>query len=477
MKKLVTFLMISVMALCLAACGDSNETENKATATPKATEAPKTEENAATETEEDAEARDLGGQTIVIADWWSGNEEGTDESNYRITDTTYQEEYWDYQDEMMEKYNYKLIRQTKSSWADMAQDAMLSITTNNPLGDIIVLDSGSVASLLDKGMFADVSNVSEFDFSDEKWNQAVLEVMTVGDAVYGFAGSTEPRTGVFYNKELFKQAGLDENLPYTMQADGTWTFENFTDLCKKLCMDTDNDGTYDVYAIASFSADFFAAALLANGTDVITKADDGSLMVNTSDPAVLEALNWGRELYDLGYHMPQPEDSEWNWFVKAFQEGQVAMRVCEEYNVSEINQYDFDFGFVCFPQGPSADSLISIVRENILVIPSCFDDQHISDTAFAYNIYTSDVPGYEDDDTAWKASYETLFKDEQAVSETLNNMINVLPQKMSSTILLPDYAKDWCYSIDAGSATPAEVMEEYTSQWDAMVSEFNEKFN
>lgn len=464
-KKLMLLLVVLVFAFSVVACGDKDEDDKNST-TPSATQG----QNTTKPTEPAEEVRDLGGKEIVIADWWSTE-------TYRDANTTYLEDYWNHQDEMMKKYNYTIVRKGVSSWGDMGQDAMLSITNGSPIGDIITLDSGSVAALLDKGLFADVSVLKEFDFTDDKWNKAVLEVMTVGNAVYGFAGSTEPRTGVFFNMDLFETLGVDPQLPYDLQESGEWNWANFKDLCSKLkaAGDTDSDGVQDVYPIASFSTDFFPACMVANGTDVIVN-NEGTLATNLDDPAILEALNWGYSLYEEGYVMPQPEGSEWNWFIPAFQEQKTCMRVCEEYEAGTIVNYDFKSGFVCFPYGPSSDgNLVSIVRENILIIPSCFTDAQIADIAFAYDIFTDDTPGYEDDDSSWKGSYEAMFKDSRAVNETLDLMINELPQVMRPTILLPDYVNDWIWDIDAGAATPAEQLEAYGSQWQQMVDDFNAK--
>ncbi len=465
MKKLVLTLMLLALAMAFVACGKDDEPADKPTNTP--TTAPTKGEDKPSEP-----ARDLGGKEIVIADWWT-----TDD--YNVPKTTYEEEYWAYQNQMMKDHKYTIVRKNVAQWEGFSETAMLSITINEPCGHVIVLDSGWVASLMDKGYFADVSDVKEFDFTDDKWNKAVLDVMSVGDAIYGFAGSTEPRTGVFFNMDLFKQLGVDPETPYDLQAQEKWTWDEFKKLAKQLTQDTNNDGVSDVYGIASFSNDFFKACLLSNNTNVITKDSDGNLMVNLEDPKVLEALDWGRSFYDEGLHMPRPEgeDVDWEWFVQAFQEQKTAMRVCEEYNVSTINQYGFKFGFVCFPKGPSADSMISIVRENILVIPQCDATKNIvGDIAYAYNIFTNRAPGYEDDDTAWKGQYEALFADERAVNETLKLMINDLEQKMDETILISDYAWDWLWDIDSGVATPAEQLEAFGSQWETMVGEFNAKF-
>lgn len=44
----------------------------------------------------------------------------------------------------------------------------------------------------------------------------------------------EPRKGVFFNKRLLNDAGVDPEEIYDLQAKGEWTWEAFEALCEKL---------------------------------------------------------------------------------------------------------------------------------------------------------------------------------------------------------------------------------------------------
>lgn len=478
LKKLLLLVVVLAFVFALVGCGDDKKNESDPTKAPEATKAPEgNKDPEATPTPVDD--RNLGGKEIVIADWWS-DPEG---NNERDTSTQYMEDYWDYQDKMMKDHNYTIVRKGPYGWGEVQSNAMLSITNGEPYGDIIVLDSGWVASLLDKGLFADVSALEEFNFSDDKWNQGVRDVMTVGNATYGFAASTEPRTGIFFNMDLFETLGIDKNLPYDLQAEGKWNWEEFEKLCNDILAkgDTDGNGVQDVYPLTGQNTVFYTALMTANNTNVIVKDKDGKLVSNLDDPAVLEALNKGWDWAEQTLFMPAPqpttegESIPWDWFKQAFQEQQAAMRIEEEYAIGQMQDYGFKVGFVCVPCGPNSDGMVSIIRENVQIIPSCFDKQHISDIAYAYNVFTSDVPGYEDDDASWKSGYEALFMDSRAVNETLDLMINKLPQVMRTTMLLPEYNDEWIWSIDSGEVSPAEQMEAYGSQWQTMCDDFNAK--
>lgn len=485
-KKVLLVVLACVVCLSLVACkkSDENKTDDKknntTTAPTNTPEPTKGGETTPEPTDVPVEKNDFGGASVILADWWSPE-------NWKDPTNSIDEAFWDWQNQLMADNNYTFDRKKCYEWGEVQETATLSITTNEPVGDIIVLDSGWVASLLDKDMFRDVSNMKYFNWDDAKWNQGVKDVMTIGKGIYGFAAGLEPRTGIFFNKDLFKKIlGEDKaNYPYELQANGQWNWDNFKNLCKDLTKDLDGDGTPDVYGIASFSNDFFTACLLANATNVVVKNENGELVMNANDSAVLDALNWGRSLYDEGYHMPRPEgdDVQWNWFVQMFQEQRTAMRCCEEYNVSDfcaknddgIAAYPFEYGFVTFPYGPKAGKLLSIDRENVLIIPNCDAVKDKLDViSFAYNNYTDKCQEQLDDPNAWKASYEAQFMDKESM-DTLDLMINKLDQVMNCTILLPDFVWDWVWDIDSGVATPKEQIDTFSGQWQTYVDEFNAK--
>ena len=74
---------------------------------------------------------------------------------------------------------------------------------------------------------------STVDFSEEKWNQQVKDIMTYKDGIYGMSTEMEPRAGIFYNKRMFEEAGIDPEEPYNLQASGEWTWAKFEEYCAK----------------------------------------------------------------------------------------------------------------------------------------------------------------------------------------------------------------------------------------------------
>ena len=381
------------------------------------------------------------------------------------------------QNKAMKEYNYTLKRTANGSWrSEWAEEFLVGTIENNPMGSIVLFDYRWVAPLLTTGAFLDVSNLPSIDWSDEKFNQAVINVMSLDGGIYGFAAGLEPRTGVFFNKDLLKAAGIDEELPYDLQACGEWTFANFKDLCRKLTRDTNNDGITDVYGVTGQNTVFFQGLLIANDTYII-KNDTGMLVMNVDDKKVLEALNFGNEIIMEGYFQPQGNGS-WDYFKAGFYNGKAAMFVEEQYACDNINVQapKLRYGFVNVPKGPSAEDYIAVCRENIFVMPNCDKIRSVADDiAFVYNIYTDVPEEYKDDDARWKGNLEDRFKDKRSVSETCNWMINKWDKYMEvPDLYISGFAPMWIYDLGNGK-DPKEVIEAYSAEWQTQVNDFNSR--
>ncbi|NLK21032.1 MAG: extracellular solute-binding protein [Epulopiscium sp.] len=461
LKKAAALLLTLSVIVTAAGCGQKPD-ENPTEPTTKVEDEIPNEKQ---EAEEDV--RDLGGREIIIGNWW-------EPENPAEPQNQYEEDQLAYREEIQKKYNFKIKTVNIGGWGEIQELFMTSVMAGDPAADVFVLDTSFVAQPLAAGLFYPVSDLGEFDFTNDKWNKQVVDSMTYNGKVYGFSPSKrlEPRTGVFFNKRLFEEAGLSPELPYELQKNGEWTWDKFKELSKTLTRDKDNDGVMDTYALASFSKDFFTAVAFANDAKYIGKDDSGLFYNATGEPNFLEAMQWARSLYDEGYTMPQPEDSEWNWFEAAFHDGQVAMRVAEEYVKGSLGDMEDDWGFVLFPAGPKG-KMTTVFRENILVIPS--SAKNPEEIAFAFNLWNEPIPGYDDSED-WKNSFYPAYRDERAVDETLSMMHDGYGILRLDPYVYGLETGDICYGLDAGTKTPAEAIEGVKQTWQALIDDANGTF-
>ena len=154
------------------------------------------------------------------------------------------------------------------------------------------------------------------------------------------------------------------------------------------------------------------------------------------------------------------------------------MQCAETYKTSSFDDMEDEFGFVMFPKNQKNKDaeMKTIPNDNVVVIPSCFDDATAEKIGQVFDLYTEPTPGYTQDDE-WRETYSKKFKDVRAVDETLTMMRE---EKYKSISYLPlisdiDYG-DFCYSVYARSATPQKKLDELTPKWNSKIDDMNKKY-
>lgn len=422
-------------------------------------------------TDENGKTLDLGGMEVVIGDWWSGEPAAPATAAEEATE--------EYRQWIQETYNFKIKQVAVSGWADNPDFFTNFVTTGGPENYVLIMRPDVVATPMMNGLFYDLATLKAFDFTEPKWNKSVTDVMTRGGSIYGMRPiASEPRDGIWFNKRLLEEAGIEPDSLYDMQRDGTWTWQAFEDLCAKITRDTDNDGVIDVYATASQQNGVYNVALASNNAAFVKKDENGKLYNATSEDAFLEAANWVVKM-STTYEMPQPEGANWDWTFAAFINGDVAMTVHQDYFKGTLATSMADpYGFVMFPVGPRGDTYKTVYSDNTYVIPANYDAERAEKIATAFDLYTDPTPGYEEED-AWKSSYYNYFSDARAVDETIDMMrrnehgVTFLSNMVPGYDLGPQFY--WNTYGRSGWKTIAEQLEESKNVWQAAIDAVNNK--
>ena len=475
-NKKLWYAFLSSVVLLSAACNQGRGDEKLSEKEPAVTEpATPTADPTPTEVPEPTEIpyRDLGGMEIIIGDHFT--------PEYPVG-FGFKSSVEVYREKIMEKYNFYIDRECVAGWGEMEDAYIESVQAGTPIAQIFELDYRFVAGPMKKGLFYDLATLDELDFSEEKWNDSVRELMTVGGSIYGMkAGVSAPAGGVIFNKRLFEEAGIDPNLPYDLQASGEWTWSKFEELCEILTRDTDGDGQTDVYATVSFGPSTIQTLVASTGSDFVKKDKEGMLYNNLQSEEVTMAMNFAVDLYQKGYEMPQPEGSDWDYFIPAFREGNAAMQFSEAYRCSPGNEYgdymEDDVGFVMPPKPDGAEDYHSYFCDNIAVIPSCYDEETAGNIAYAYNLYTEMLEGDEGGE-GWLDQYYSWFMDERAVDETIQyfatgNCASQLKKPLvegMEDILGPMLL--WQYPFE--NTTPEAEIKKISEDWNAIIEEVNQ---
>lgn len=472
-KKFIAAALTTVMAASVAGCGSSASSTTPTTdaATSEAVEssvAETTEDELGQYTvltDENGNVYDLGGMEIIIRDWWSDPEPKEPANEYEEARDAYRE--W-----IQETYNFTIKEMAISTWADVPTDFVNYATTGGDENYIFALrQGGELVAAMNSGLMFDLSTLDCLDFSESKWGNKVHELMSKGDAIYGMRGiEPEPRCGVYFNKRLLTEAGINPEDLYTWQEDGTWTWSKFEEVLETVQADTDNDGIIDRYALAEQSDVLLANAMYSNGGSYVGK-DANGYFLNVESDASMEALNWAWDIRTK-YEMVYPEDAEWDYFITAFNNGEAAFTCGEAYQAGQdYKDMEDDFGFVCFPKGPNATDYTNCYTDNVYAIPACYDADKAWKLAFAYNLYTDAVPGYEDYQV-WRQDYLQKFRDIESVDLTIARMVENGMVTYHTFIPNLQTGAEFVWTLNKDN-TPAQAAEAIRNTWQSYIDEAN----
>lgn len=171
---------------------------------------------------------------------------------------------------------------------------------------------------------------------------------------YGFAKDFNTYV-LFYNKKLFKEAGI-------VEPPKDW--KELYAFSKKLTKDADGDGKKDQFGFATEpSIDMVLPFAFQNGGDLI--AEDGKVLVG--QPEFVEAMTFFMSLYEDGV-ATIPADQGAGWIGDIFAREQCAMVMSGAWLIPylEDNAPDVDFGVVELPAGKKRATL---AFTNAFVIP------------------------------------------------------------------------------------------------------------
>lgn len=493
-KKVIALLMTASMTLGLAACGGKGDDSEKKDNTQKPNPSGNESQSGGDDTEKvdpytvkldpkTGEAYDLGGMEIIIRDWWSQPSSDENLSGYAKA----QKEYRDW---LTETYHFTVKEQSISGWGDVFTDLESYVVTGGDENNYVftMRVAGELIQQMKSDFYYDLTSLDSIDMSEVKWDQAVKDFGTLNGKVYFMRRqSHEPRTGVFFNKRLLKENDIDPEEIYELQRTHQWTWDKFVEYMEKLTKDTNADGVMDQYGVV-IGTDLWDAALVSNKGSYIEKDANGKYYNNLESENTLEALVWADMIREK-YNMPNPGDAEtWDYFKDAFRNGLVPMLINQAYFAGQLKSgvkdpetgdyinppMEDEFGFVAFPMGPKSGGKYSdLNQDNIHVIPSCYDPDKANKIAFAYSMYFSPVPEYEDY-SDYFAGYIDNFCDMTVPEETLGFIGEQTVLMMHGFVPGVDPSNNVIYRLGNGEGnTPASLAEECRESWQAYIDAAN----
>ncbi|HGF7599809.1 ABC transporter substrate-binding protein [uncultured Enterococcus sp.] len=436
-KLLVTGVLASTALFLLGGCGSSSAKSNAASSSEKTSD---------------------GKKTIDFWSFWGSG--ARKEVIEEIID-----EYNQSQDKIQVNYKYQ-------PWGDIWTKSLSAITAGNA-PDVIVQDINSVAQRAEAQQATNLSKYVDEETSKDFYPQLWDTVEYKGDP-YAIPFNTDTQV-IFYNKKLFKEAGIAEkDLPTTWDE----LEKNAHQLDKK---EFTRIGFYPLW---NLGADVWALNA-DNGTSWFDQ--DDKIKIDTKNK--VEALEWIQDWQDYyGKDTINKLEAEFGSGVSdPFISGLVAMRAQNINYYSSLMENapeDFDFGVIPLPEKEKGSGHWSWGGGFVLEVPYGAKDPEAS---YDFIKYLSSPEVQEKfgeksfDIMASKTANENLVKNEQ-LSDKGRMIYQMADENFKNTVITPvplaapDYTTLVNEQIDQillGTKTPKEGLADAQKAVENLVKQNN----
>lgn len=232
---------------------------------------------------------------------------------------------------------------------------LTTMVAGNDVPDIAQMESASIAfPLAEQGKFYNLQDFlsSDPDINAERLVPNISYSLEPGNVI-GLGPGPES-FGLFYNEDIFKDAGLT---PPPAKASEAWTWDEFVEVAKKLTIDNKGrnaaDPGFDPKNIKQFGVNFptwwgsYSNFIFSNGGDFVSE-DGKSFALN--QPAAVEALQKIADLINVHHVAPSPVQAK-NIPAPnvALQTKKVAMAIDGQWVSAGLAQSKFNFNVGVLP--------------------------------------------------------------------------------------------------------------------------------
>lgn len=243
-----------------------------------------------------------------------------------------------------DKYHVKDVEVPSDAWEQRMKSAQAAGTMPDVYTDPSSMDEG-----VRLGQFHALDDLLTADQLNNLTDQA-KELVTVDGKVYGYPLLLEPQSALFWNKDLFKAAGLDPEKPPTSWDELYATCEKLKPALPEGTFALTTAGDQDTFSFATVGQQYQVAGHFPISADW-SKAD-------ATDPKFGELLGFYRTLRDKGYIPKQPLGEYVE--AKAYGEKKCAMMTSGSWAFSEIaSDYSELLGATGIGPFPTSDGDLS----------------------------------------------------------------------------------------------------------------------
>ncbi len=255
------------------------------------------------------------------------------------------------------------------------EDKVNAAITTNSLPDVLTLDGPNTAAYANADVIEPLDDYLE-DANMEDVLDSIIQQGTYNKKFYAF-GFSESSVGIYYNKQLFKKAGIKEDALPTLYK--PWTWNEFKVVCQKLV---------DEYKLPAINIQLaskdemltyaYTPFIWSNGGDVVNQAGTKALGY-FNDPKSAEALQFIQDLVKKGYTTNTPIE-------KGFETGKYPMLLSGSWTIADLNENykDLEYGILPYPVSDKTKKLVSPTGSWQVAMSSKTNEKEASATFIKY---------------------------------------------------------------------------------------------
>lgn len=359
------------------------------------------------------EVVDMEGYEFTVATAWLRNKPPRNATTF--------ERLWHQQKEKVQK-DYNCTITIENFYASM--EGMISkILAKDKVGDVVNMIADMWMPAVGAGYLRPWEDVSDIvDVTDYRWMAPEATVVNGKHYVLGFERPGEIGTVLWYNKDVLAKAGIQED-PGQLALDGKWTWDKFREMLRAVTMDTDSDGTKDVFGLTSITnyTDIAFALARSNGAGILSV--DGKEFKNEyTTPAFMEAINYFDQLVntDKVVRLYDNMSSQDTWasmpstdtIFGEFRNGKVAFLSARLWvGNQQLKPYmTSGYGMVVYPKGPKADDYI-LDSQTSGGFALTVTNEDYRKSAIIFNALAHPAEGYEDDAVMQEVIADDFFQE------------------------------------------------------------------
>ena len=310
------------------------------------------------------------------------------------------------------------------------EDKINAALTTDTLPDVLTLDGPNTAAYAKSKIIAPIG---DYISNKDDLLPSIIRQGTYQGKMYA-VGYSESSVGIFYNKKMLKDAGVDLSTLPTV--DEPWDWNQFMELCDKLVkeydqpavdMGLDDKSEWLMYAYSPF--------VWSNGGQIVSDDKTHATGVFNEEKNV-ETMNFIQDMVEKGYTTKTPVE-------KAFQTGKYPMKFTGSWTIAEMEDSypDVEYGVMPYPTSPETNELVSPSGSWQYAMSSTTEKKDAAGALIDFMTSTESLTEISLANSVLPAAKSVIDNVEDKVSPQMNVLIQQNAKSAHARPVLPEYPK------------------------------------